>query len=92
MASNKPRMRPQSINAHIPVTWSDAGVDYTSTRNAANYLGVTRCRITQLSSQGRIVGARHVGTDWFLPIASLRAFALTPRRVGRPIQSAPPQL
>lgn len=55
---------------------------YLSTPEAAAYLGVTRARIRQLCSAGRI--GTKVGTYWMFTMQELREFAMLNRPNHRP--------
>jgi hypothetical protein len=57
--------------------------EYVTTTEAASIAGVTVGRVRKLLLRGRLKG-RHFGRDWQVELSSLREFAASPRKPGRP--------
>jgi len=48
------------------------GVEYLTTRQAAQMAEVSASRVRQLAQEGRFPGATRFGRDWALPVDSVR--------------------
>lgn len=59
-----------------------------STLEAAKELGITDVRMRQLLQEGRVGGARKVGTTWVIPVGTDGRPMVEIRRVGRPTLAA----
>jgi len=57
---------------------------YLSTRDAAEILGVTECRVLQFRQEGRLRAAKRFGKSWAFYESEVRRFAEEPRSPGRP--------
>jgi excisionase family DNA binding protein len=59
---------------------------YLNTAEAAQRLGVSRCRILQLVVNGRFSGVRRVGTSYLIPARAVSSHRRLP--IGRPRKDA----
>jgi excisionase family DNA binding protein len=69
-------------NPHAPPILEDMPTTYYSVKDAAEYLKLSRSRITDLIYEKRFPGARKVGKSWEIPQEDLDSYTYKP--MGRP--------
>ena len=48
--------------------------DFTGTKEAAQYLGLTRRRVAGLCASGELIGAKLMGKTWLIPKQSVEVY------------------